>query len=252
MVWLRADYACHVFHYRMPETVAIASVNPVVPSPLTVKMAMVAALFRDGRVEDARQLAPHLPEMEVMVSPPESALVFRALMRYVRPPADRGSNRIDPNTGGRYGTNPHNREFALWGGPGSDSGILSIFVNTPQSLADVVESALRHVSYLGAKDSMVTCQEVRQEEPDESTCCKALAEGDPPPIDFGSFVVRLADMRRGAQLELINLIPSQRGSSRDLQRRYVPNAEDQGLHVLPGTMTSYGRVKFYNKRRSIP
>jgi hypothetical protein len=249
-VWLRADYACHVFHYRMPETVAIASVNPVVPSPLTVKMAPVAALFRDGRVDDAEQLAPRLPDMQVMISPPESALVFRALLRYVRPPADRGSDRIDANTGGRYGTNPHNREFALWGGPGPDAGVLSVFVNTPQSLAEVVEAAMRHVSYLGAKDSLVTCLGVEQEAPDESACCKALREGDPPPIGFGSFVVRLADLRPGAQVQLRELIPSQRGSSRDLQRRYIPNAKDQGLHVLPGTMASYGRVKFYNKSKT--
>jgi hypothetical protein len=104
--WLKADYVGHVFHYRMPETVAIASVNPVVPSPLTIKLALVASLLRDGRIGDAELLAPRLPDLEVRISPPDASIIFRALLRYVRPPAEGGPQRIDANTGGAYGTNP--------------------------------------------------------------------------------------------------------------------------------------------------
>lgn len=247
--WLKADYVGHVFHYRMPETVAIASVNPVVPSPLTVKLALVASLLRDGRIGDAELLAPGLPDLEVRISPPASSIIFRALLRYVRPPAEGGQPRIDANTGGAYGTNPHNREFALWGGqpatPGDlgPSGVLTVFLRAPQSLASVIEDALWHIGYLGAKDSLVTCVGVERQGPDPGVCCAPVREDGIPDLGFGNFVVRLADFARDAPpVELRQLIPTQR-----IRRHYIPNSENAGLFVLPGEMTSYGRVKFYRK-----
>lgn len=240
-VWLRADYSCHVFHYRMPETVAIASVNPVVPSPLTIKMALIASLLRNDQIDAAEKLAPHLPNVEVRIAPPDSALIFRALMRYVRPPADRQSTARDPNTGGKYGTNPHSREFAVWGGRGQDAhaGILRVFLRLPASQAEVVERALWHIGYLGAKDSLVTCLEVQREEPREQEC---VAHRDKASPAFGNFVVRLADFVPGTALELRQLIPSQRD-----RRHYIPSAGEQSLCVLPGEVASYGRVKLYQK-----
>src|SRR5579872_5862861 len=84
-VWMRAEYHSHLFHYRMPETVAIAAVSPLVPSPLTVKMALVAALARDGDVEGARELAAYLPYLTddaFFIVPPKGAVTFKAFMRY--------------------------------------------------------------------------------------------------------------------------------------------------------------------------
>ncbi|MGQ9573471.1 MAG: hypothetical protein ACUVX1_07265 [Chloroflexota bacterium] len=248
-VWLRADYSCHVFHYRMPETVAIASVNPVVPSPLTVKMALIAALLRNGQIDAAEGLAPHLPNIEVRIAPPDSALIFRALMRYVRPPrppANRQSTARDPNTGGKYGTNPHSREFAVWGGQGQDAhaGILRVFLRLPASQAEVVEGALWQIGYLGAKDSLVTCLQVQREKPREEECVAHRDEASPA---FGNFVVRLADFAPKTALELRQLIPSQRAPSKRDRCHYIPNASEEGLYLLPGEVASYGRVKLYQK-----
>lgn len=249
-VWLRADYVSHIFHYRMPETVAIAAVNPVVPSPLTIKMAIIAALLRDGLIADAETLVPYLPGIEVQIRPPASALVFRALLRYVRPPADRGTSRIDSNTGGTYGTNLHNREFALWGrgteGDGT-AGTLTIFVRVPQTLAEMVTAALQQVPYLGAKDSLVTCITVGQEDPDgdEAEYVIPVPAGGSPQVGQGNYVVRLADFVPGANVDLRHIIPSQRDA-----QYYRPNGDDPSLFVLPGDMSSYGRVKWYRRNSS--
>jgi hypothetical protein len=116
-------------------------------------------------------------------------------------------------------------------------------LRAPQSLVSVIEDALWHISYLGAKDSLVTCVGVERQGPDLRACCVPVEKDGPPPLGAGNFVVRLADLTPGASVELRQLIPTQR-----VRQHYIPNPENPGLFVLPGEMVSCGRVKFYQKR----
>jgi hypothetical protein len=227
-VWLRAEYVAHIFHYRMPETVATAAVSPIIPSPLTIKMAMLAALLRSNRIDEAQRLVGNLWCLRVLIQPPAGALTFKAFMRYVRMPATRDANRIDSVTGGTYRISPHVREYAFWDGP------LTVFVETPDALHQVVEGALARVSYLGAKDSQVTCLDVAKAEPSEQLCARpAHAMAD---LERGGVVVRLAEWV-GATPDLLRAIPGQRDKADYRNETYV----------LPGKLRTGSKSKVYRR-----
>lgn len=228
LVWLRAEYITHVFHYRMPETVAIASVNPLIPSPLTVKMAMLATLLRDDRIEKARQLVSYLPRIRVLIQPPAGAMTFKAFMRYVRVPAVKKAGVIDSMTGGLYGVSPHVREYALW------DGALAVFVETPEKLRGIVESALFRIAYLGAKDSQVTCLDVSESTPDERLCAQPAQSTTA--LERGGLVVRLAEWVNAPD-DLVQVIPSQRRET-----DYKTEA-----YIMPGRLHTAGKSKVYRR-----
>lgn len=230
-VWLRAEYTAHVFHYRMPDTVAIASVNPLIPSPLTVKMAILATLLRDERVDEARRLAAWLAMARVLIQPPDGAITFKAFMRYVRVPAEKKAGEIDAATGGLYGVSPHIREYAIW------DGSLAVFVETPERFQPIVVDALLRISYLGAKDSQVTCLGVSEVTPDERQC----AQRTQGVTDFeqGGVVVRLAEWVNAPD-DLIQAIPTQRRETDYRTETYV----------MPGTLHATGKSKVYRRYRN--
>ena len=228
-VWIRASYACHSFHYRMPDTVAISSVNPAMPSPLTAQMAMLASYLREGMREEAQQLLELMP-LEVRIRPPEGAIVYRSIMRYVRPP--KKANDTDSNTGSSYKISPHFREFALL------QGNLEVFVRVSQAHKVLVEEALERIPYLGAKDSLVTCLDIEKVEVPPKDCASPIEHYQPGVEDV--LVMQFASLLDGPKnkpLTLTGLIPSQRDKAHyDLQS-----------YVVPGRMTSQGNVKLYHR-----
>lgn len=222
-VWLAAEYASHSFHYRMPETVAISSVNPTLPSPLSVQMALVAAYLRENDRERAEALTALLP-LPLRLRPAAGALVFRAIMRYVRPPKNPADR--DSGTGAQYKISPHYREFALLEGP------LTVYVRVPPDGLELVRDALERVPYLGAKDSLVACLGVQEVDAPPSDCARPIedfAEVGP------GVIVQLATLERPARLEA--LVPG----SRD------PKDYAVGPYWLPGRLTSQGTVKVYRR-----
>ncbi len=230
-IWLRADYLTHTFHYRMPETVAVAAINPFVPSPLTVKMALVASFFREGDQNKAERMAKLLPFLEVKIKPPDGAIAFRAFMRYARPPKAGGKPQLK-ETGAIYVINPHMREYVIWSSP------LSVYVGIcqedPKESVPLISEALQKISYLGCKDSLVTCLSVSQVSPDENECLKKL-EGKEWETFHEGFVVRLADLIGQPQLK--NLIPTQRKES-DYK---------QFLFLIPRRLKAEGKVKIMHR-----
>lgn len=229
MIWLRAVYHAHTFHYRMPETAAISAVNPFVPSPLTVKMAMVAALLRAGRTEDAEVLSRELRDLDVRIRPPRAAVVFRSLMRYVRPPSR--SDRRDLGTGSSYSISPHYREFALW----CDG--LEVFVGVPEHAARAAAWALERIEYLGAKDSLVFCETCGvcpdDQVPARADTVSKLDAGDSDETVPSGVIVQLADVVR--PVELKRLIPGSRTA-----RDYAT-----GPYRLPGLVRGFGGARQY-------
>lgn len=228
VIWLRAEYVAHVFHYRMPETVAIASISPLIPSPLTVKMAMLAALFHDNLIDEARHLVGYLSSIRVLIQPPVGAMTFKAFMRYVRVPAAKKAGEVDSMTGGLYGVSPHIREYALW------DGSLAVFVETPEALRSIIEGALLRISYLGAKDSQVTCLDISEADPDERLCAQPTR--DIADLERGGVVVQLAEWINAPD-DLLQAIPTQRRES-DYQ------AEP---YVIPGRLHTAGKSKVYRR-----
>ncbi|MCS6775417.1 MAG: hypothetical protein RMJ43_15765 [Chloroherpetonaceae bacterium] len=244
-IWLCARYHAHVFHYRMPETVAVASVSPFVPSPLTVKLALVAALARYGDIEGAQQLTDYLPYLNaphLRIVPPEGAVAFKAFIRYVRPPDVRSEEALsqrDGNTGGFYAVSPHIREYALW------QGELRVAVHAPVEAVELMERALWRVTYLGAKDSQVTCWEVTQSvdlpADLEDLALTAVRTAQDIPAVRGP-IFRLVDLAGERAPTLERLIPFQRRTGRG-NNDYV-----LGFYTLPGELHASGRARIYYRK----
>ncbi|PZA06221.1 MULTISPECIES: hypothetical protein [unclassified Meiothermus] len=241
-IWLRARFLAHSFHYRMPDTVAISAVNPAVPSPLTVQMAMLAAYLREGERGKAQALLELLP-LKVQVRPPQGAVIYRGIMRYVRPPKDAGD--LDKNTGAGYKISPHFREFALLDGP------LEVYVLAPAERREIVVEALERIPYLGAKDSLVSCLGVEEVSGPPPDCAVLLEDADVTRVaDY--VVLQLADFgarehlfpppkgKQKAQdkaLTLERLLPSQR-----LKEHYRLNT-----YLVEGRVYSSGNVKIFRR-----
>ncbi len=228
--WLRADYHFHVFHYRMPGTVAIAAVTPFVPSPLTVKMALVAALLQDGNDQEARTLAPYLPQIEVRIVPPSSAFSFKAFLRYRSVPAVESAGGLD-ESGSYYPSRPHTREYALF------SDVLTIFLGLPDTkILGAVRQALWRIRYLGCKDSLVTCLSVQQVSEDDASTVIASAV-QPLQENTSGAVILGADFEPSASVSLEDLIP---GARNEAHYRHPPP-----VFVLPGRIFIVGRTRVF-------
>jgi len=242
MQWLRADYHFHVFHYRMPETVAIASVTPFVPSPLTVKMALVAALLQRGDDRSAQNLARHLPKIEVRIIPPPSAFSFKAFLRYRSVPAppekDKKTGKLKlsglDESGSYYPSRPHTREYALF------NDALIVFLGLPdKAILDTVKDALWHIRYLGCKDSLVTCLSVQEVSGDDASAPIASAVR---PLQEGvaGAVILGADFEPSASVSLRDLIPG--------ARKEEHYCDPPPVFVLPGTIAVKGRTRIFKRK----
>jgi len=233
MQWLKADYHFHVFHYRMPETVAIAAVTPFVPSPLTVKMALVAALLQDGDDRSAHILAPYLPKIEVRIIPPSSAFSFKAFLRYRSVPAVESARGLDEG-GSYYPSRPHTREYALFG------GVLTILLGLPDTeILVIVKQALWHIRYLGCKDSLVTCLSIEEASPDDASAVMASAV-QPLKEDVSGAVILGADFEPSASVSLKDLIPG--------ARKKEHYCDPPPVFVLPGTIAVKGRTRIFERK----
>ncbi len=224
-ICLKATYHFHVFHYRMPETAAIAAVTPFVPSPLTVKMAMIASLFQLGDVDGAEILARKMHKIEIKIAPPKAAISFKAFLRYRSVPAVESQRSID-ETGSYYPSRPHIREYAIF----QDN--LEIYVKTPVGIREHIEKSLKNIRYIGCKDSMVTCLEVIQtsEIPYEKLIRKNYVENS------GYIAVLLADFKENEEINsLVELIPGKRK-----ERKY-----EKSLYLIPGKIKTIGRTKIF-------
>lgn len=228
VTWLRAEYHFHSFHYRMPETVATAAVTPFVVSPLTVKMAMVAALLQRGDAARARELAPKLPQIEIRIMPPQAAFSFKAFLRYRSVPAVESTGGLD-ESGSFYPSRPHTREYAFF------ADDLTVFVGLPDSVDPVlVQDALRYIRYLGCKDSQVWCTQVQPVDYDlvaKAPCTSALAE------EKAGSVAILADFAPEATPSLEELIPGRRVKT---HYRHPPP-----VFVLPGRIIVKGKTRLF-------
>ena len=239
-LWLKASFATHSFHYRMPDTVAISSVNPALPSPLTVQMAMLASYLREGNREKAQALLDLTP-LTLRIRPPGGAIIYRSLMRFVRPP--RHADSYDGNTGSGYTISPHYREFALL------EGNLEVYVQTNENNQQLIQNALELIPYLGTKDSLVTCLCIEPVELPPDDCAVSVNDADFSQIaDY--LVLQLADFADAESLHptkndepsdkaisLEKLIPSQR-----MKAHY-----SLGNYLIKGRLSSEGNVKLFKR-----
>lgn len=226
--WLKVTYHFHVFHYRMPQSAAIAAVTPFVPSPLTVKMAMIASLFQLGDIKGAEIIGKNIHKIEVKIVPPKAALSFKPFLRYRSPPAVESEEKGLDETGSYYPSRPHMREYALF------QGVLDIYVMFPKDIIDYGKKALKNVRYLGCKDSLVTCVDLREENfRNDVPSVSKLKDGK------SGVVVLLVDFKPGTEVgDILQLIPGNREEKMCETTAYT----------IPGTtIATKGRTKILKK-----
>jgi hypothetical protein len=210
----------------MPQTAAIAAITPFVPSPLTVKFAMVASLLQLGRHGEAESLARVLPQVKIWIVPPAAAFSFKAFLRYRSVPAVESAGGLD-ESGSFYPSRPHTREYSLL------QGDLVIFVDIPEEARGIALDALKNIRYLGCKDSLVWCEEVTPvDQPDVHTIIQPLKEQQP------GAVVLLADIKSDVAIELMQIIPGQRKEEHYAQEPYT----------LPGSIMTTGRTRLFRRK----
>jgi len=190
-VWLRADYEFpSTFSYRMPDASAQFAIGLPIPSPATVKLALVDTAIRwSGDINEGRRIFEIIKTAKVCVIPPSRIVRFRALIRRLKPPhSSKGPGAPTVESVGV-------RDYFLLDEP------LSVFVEVPQSIAGEIAWLLQRVRRFGTSDSICWCKEVREEAPDISRC----------PQRFGGLshaqeglVVRLSDLTQASQFEGFN------------------------------------------------
>lgn len=229
LIWVKATYHFHVFHYRMPQTVAIAATTPFIPSPLTVKMAMIASLFQIGDVNAVKLLTKQMHEIEVKIVPPQSAISFKTFLRYISPPAVESEKKLD-ESGSYYPTRPHMREYAIF------QSNLDIYVKLPVELEKCIEKALKNIRYLGSKDSIVTCFEISKvDNPPKDQCVAKLKDS------HQGIVVLLADFKTNVKIDNIKqLLPGNRD-----EKNY-----ELTPYVLPGNLETISKTKIFKRNNS--
>ncbi len=229
IVWVKATFHFHVFHYRMPGTVAIASITPFVVSPLTVKMAMIAALLQRGDADNAENLVPYLPKIRVYAIPPKAAFSFKAFMRYRSVPAIESNKGLDED-GSYYPSRPHIREYALF------QGDFDVLIGLPsEKLLSYVEKALQNIRYLGAKDSFTWCKSIEKIEVDEDIK-KLAVEKLICSKEKGGTIALLDDFVEHAKITLSQIIPGFR------KKEHYQHPKP---YVLPGKIITRGRTRLF-------
>lgn len=164
-VWLRADYEfASTFSYRQPEASAQFAIGVPVPSPATVKLALVDTAIRwSGRVAEGRRIFDMIKTWRVCVVPPPRLVRFRVFLKRLKPPhssAGPGAPTVE-STGVR--------DYFLLDGP------LSVFIEVSSSSVEEIRSLLQRIRRFGTSDSLCWCLEVREEAPDTRLCPQSLS-----------------------------------------------------------------------------
>ncbi len=181
MIWLRADYEFpSTFSYRMPDVSAQFAIGSPIPSPATVKLALVDTAIRwSGNVSEGRRIFDLVKTLKVCVVPPRRMVRFRAFIKRLKPPhssAGPGAPTVE-STGVR--------DYFLLDGP------LSVYMKVPQAHADEIRKLLLRIRRFGTSDSLCWCAKVSEEAPDNALCHQQLA--NLAPTQHG-LVVRLSDL----------------------------------------------------------
>ncbi len=213
MVWLRADYEfASTFSYRQPDASAQFAIGVPVPSPATVKLALVDIAIRwSGSVNEGRRIFGSIKTCKICVVPPPRMARFRAFIKRLKP----REGRLLESTGVR--------DYFLLDGP------LSVYIQVPRANANEIRSLLQRIRRLGTSDSLCWCIEVREEVPDEHLCPHLFS--DLPPGQ-GGLVVRLVDLTDQSEFDGFNPF----GGNPQLAKL------SKEVHILPLTVRRSGET----------
>jgi len=221
MIWLKAViHFGTTFSYRQPDASAQFAIGSPVPSPATIKLALVDAAIRwNGDVDYGRQVFDWLKTCPVHPVPPERVVRFRVFLKRLKP----REQRLLESTG--------IRDYFLLDGP------LAVFLQLPPGKADEAKDLLYKLRKLGTSDSLCWCREVvENDSPDPSLCPQLLLNVQGRAVSSGPaqrfMVVRLSDLTERSQFEGFN----------PFRGRTTRAHLDKQIYLLPLTPVRYGET----------
>lgn len=221
MVWLQADYEFpSTFSYRMPDASAQFAIGSPVPSPATVKLALVDTAIRwSGNVNEGRRIFDIVKTLRVCVIPPRQVVRFRAFVKRLKPPhSSQGPGKSTVESTGV-------RDYFLLEEP------LSVYIEVPEPDAKEIAHLLSKIRRFGTSDSVCWCVEICRslEGPPEALCPKPFRQAS---STQAGLVVRLSDLTASSQFDGFNPFGGNpRGANLDKQ-----------VYVLPLTVKRSGET----------
>jgi CRISPR-associated Cas5-like protein len=208
MVWTCATYVfASTFSYRIPYFSSSYALSAPVPSPSTVKSALVASVInRNGNVEAGKKLFERIRGSTVTIELPEKIITLRAFMKRLKQKRRGQETTIITSFGKlieRFELTFGIREYIIYDGP------LRIYIDASEdSVQDMIKS-FKLVQYLGSSDSICTCLETNISDPNLQKCIKPV-DSKNEKFDTKGMIFLLTDFTDKATFESVNSFSSKK------------------------------------------
>jgi len=188
-IWLRADYEFPgTFSYRQPDASAQFAIGVPIPSPATVKLALVDTAIRwSGRINEGRRIFDLVKTLRVCVIPPCRLVKFRAFIRRLKPPHAGSKVATEESVGVR--------DYFLLNGP------MQVYIEVPEANAEEIKNLLHRIRRLGTSDSLCWCRDVKEEAPPENLCPRTFRQIS---TNTAGLIVQLSDLTPDSQFDGFN------------------------------------------------
>lgn len=202
MVWTCAKYTfASTFSYRIPYFSSSYALSAPVPSPSTVKLALVSSVInRNGNVEAGKKLFEKIRCSMVTMELPEKMIMLKAFMKRLKQKRKGHETTIKTSFGElveRFEPTFGIREYVIYCGP------LHIYVDAPDDSVQDVLKGFKLVQYFGSSDSLCTCLETNTSEPNWQKCIRPVDSGNEK-FDTQGMVFLLTDFTEKVAFESVN------------------------------------------------
>lgn len=202
MVWTCATYAfASTFSYRIPYFSSSYALSAPVPSPSTVKLALVASIInRTGDVDVGKKLFEKIRDSGITIELPEKIITLKAFMKRLKQKRKGQETTVITPFGKlveRFESTFGIREYIIYDGP------LRIYIDAPEDFVQDVLKSLKLVQYFGSSDSLCTCLETNISEPDLQKCIRPV-ESENEIFGAKGMVFLLTDFTEKTTFESVN------------------------------------------------
>lgn len=202
MVWIRATYVfASTFSYRIPYFSSSYALSAPVPSPSTVKLALVASIInRTSDIEAGKKLFERIRCSMITFELPERIITLRAFIKRLKQKRKGQETTIKTSFGElveRFESTFGIREYIIYDGP------IHVYIDAQdESVQDVLKS-LKLVQYFGSSDSLCTCLETNVSGPDLQKCIRPV-DSKIEMFDKKGMIFLLTDFTEKTTFESVN------------------------------------------------
>lgn len=209
MMWIRASfYFPALFSYRIPNISPSYALASIIPSPSSVKLALVdAAIKFSGSVNYGVEIFNLIKTVKIEIEPPDKVSVLKFFIKRLKPSKTKSVGFEES-----FGI----REYCHF------IGLLKIYFEIPDRQSEIIE-LLQRLRRLGTSDSLLNCEAALIEaEPDLSVTCKLLNEIKPESLNLkGRPVVTLNELRGDAEFIQVNAFAGGRKGNPFVSKTFI-------------------------------